>query len=217
MARSEEELAEDFECPLGSRLSSRNIWRSLSAFEIGLPLKVRRLLRDRILLQGVSWEAAAWDGFCEELRSLFALNEPKQEAVAHFAFNPEGELHGAGDVETNQRVVFDDQVIHLGSIHSVKGRSVDAMMVVETEVFRGMAADQRTMDLTTVLPHAFGVEERKFATRPVDVTAATNVFVGITRPRQFLALAMRRSPASAELIEAANAQQWEVQELKGTP
>jgi DNA helicase-2/ATP-dependent DNA helicase PcrA len=91
------------------------------------------------------------------------------------------------------------------------------MMVVETEVFRGMGADQRTMDMATVLPHAFGIEQRDFTNRPIDVAAATDVFVGITRPRHFLALAMRRSAASAELIAVATAQQWKVKDLTATP
>jgi hypothetical protein len=194
-------------------VTARNVWRNFNATEVDLSLRVRRLLRDQILLGAAAWETAAWNVFCEQLRALLSLGEPNQEASAYTAFNDEGAAEVAQQDKANQQVVADGQLIHLGSIHSVKGRTVDAMMVVETEVFRGMGADQRTMDLATVLPHAFGVEERDFSSRPIDLAAATNVFVGITRPRHFLALAMRKSVATAELIAAATAQGWKVRDL----
>jgi DNA helicase-2/ATP-dependent DNA helicase PcrA len=200
-------------CPLGGRLTARNIWRNLSATDTGLSLKVRRLLRDKILLGAAAWETAAWERFCGDLRTLLALGEPNQVATRHIAFDAEGAAEQTDDKKENQQVIVDGHLIHLGSIHSVKGRSVDAIMVVETEVFRGMGADQRTMDMATVLPHAFGIENRDFTGRAVDLAAATNVFVGITRPRRFLALAMRKSAATTELIEAATAQHWKVKDL----
>jgi DNA helicase-2/ATP-dependent DNA helicase PcrA len=69
------------------------------------------------------------------------------------------------------------------------------------------------MDMATVLPHAFGIEDQMFTGDPVKLAAATNLFVGITRPRHFLGLAMRKSAASAELLSAAAAQQWRVIDL----
>lgn len=194
-------------------VTARNMWRNLSATEASLSLKVRRLLRDRILLGEAPWEATAWETFCRDLRTLLALSEPNQMATRHMAFDVGGATKLTDDKKANQQVIVEGHLIHLGSIHSVKGRSVDAIMVVETEVFRGMGADQRTMDMATVLPHAFGIESRDFTSRAVDLAAATNVFVGITRPRHFLALAMRKSAATTELIESASAQQWKVRDL----
>jgi DNA helicase II / ATP-dependent DNA helicase PcrA len=200
-----------YHCPLGDRLTVQNIWRNFSATEAGLSLKVRRLLRDQILFGTAAWETVAWKVFCGELMALLSLGELGQEAAVYIAFNDEGAAEAVERDRANQQVVVDGRLVHLGSIHSVKGRSVDAIMVVETEVFR--STDQRTMDMATVLPHAFGVEERDFSRRPIDIAAATNVFVGITCPRHFLALAMRKSVASAALIAAATAQRWKVRDL----
>jgi DNA helicase-2/ATP-dependent DNA helicase PcrA len=202
-----------YQCPLEGRLSSRNIWRSLSATDPQLPLKVRRLFRDHVLMGPAAWERAAWDSFCSALRALVPCGEAVGEAVAYLSFDVEGATESSGQEKESQQVVLEGQVVRLGSIHSVKGRTVDAMLVVETEVYRGPAASERTMDLSTVLPHAFGIENKDLSARPVDLAAATYVFVGITRPRHFLALAMRRAAASAELIAAATTQGWTVRDL----
>ena len=52
------------------------------------------------------------------------------------------------------------------------------------------------MDLATVLPHAFGVEQRDFSKDRVELAAATNIFVAVTRPRELLSLAIRKEAVS---------------------
>jgi hypothetical protein len=72
------------------------------------------------------------------------------------------------------------------------------------------AGDAQTV---TVLPHAFGIQNETFTDDAVKLAAATNVFVGVTRPRHFLGLAMRKAAATAGLLSAASAQQWRVIDL----
>lgn len=98
----------------------------------------------------------------------------------------------------------------MGSIHSVKGKSVDGILVVESEIWKGSGADEQCIDLTTVLPRAFGVTDQPYT--GVGLTAATNVFVGVTRPRELLGLALRKSQ-SATIVSAAQAQGWTVIDL----
>jgi len=119
-----------------------------------------------------------------------------------------------GDPErrSTKQVAFGDITLHLGSIHSVKGKSVDGILVVESEVWKGQANDQHCFDLTTVLPRAFGLNDIAFT--GIAQTAATNVFVGVTRPRELLGLAIRKSTAGA-LLAAAVAQGWKVVDLVG--
>ncbi len=105
---------------------------------------------------------------------------------------------------------FGELTLRLGSIHSVKGKSVDGILVVESEVWKGSGADEQCIDLTTVLPRAFGVTEQPFT--GVGLTAATNVFVGVTRPRELLGLALRKSHSVA-VAAAAQAQGWKVIDL----
>lgn len=75
---------------------------------------------------------------------------------------------------------FDDLTSRLGSIHSVKGKSVDVFFVVESEVLNGSSAGEQCVDLAAVLPRAFGVTDELFT--GVRLTAATKVFVGVKEP-----------------------------------
>ncbi|MCP1515475.1 hypothetical protein [Pseudomonas rhodesiae] len=111
---------------------------------------------------------------------------------------------------STKHLQFQDLTLQLGSIHSVKGKSVDGILVVESEVWKGSRAGQQCIDLSTVLPTAFGVTNERFT--GVELAAATNIFVGVTRARELLGLAMRKSEA-AKLIGPALEQGWKVVDL----
>ncbi|MDR6675402.1 hypothetical protein [Xanthomonas sp. 1678] len=111
---------------------------------------------------------------------------------------------------SSKQIQFDDLTLRLGSIHSVKGKSVDGILVLESEIWKGNSADEQCIDLTTVLPRAFGVTDELFT--GIRLTAATNVFVGVTRPRELLGLALRKSEAMA-LIGPAKDQGWKLVDL----
>jgi hypothetical protein len=91
-----------YRCPLGRRLSSRSLWRSLAALESGAPLRTRRLLRDHVLVGKAPWEAAAWATFCEELRNVLSLAQPGQSAATYLQFNTEGAAASQGDEKANR-------------------------------------------------------------------------------------------------------------------
>jgi hypothetical protein len=57
------------------------------------------------------------------------------------------------------------------------------------------------------------LEDRDFSQNQAELTAATNVFVAITRPRYMLSLAIRKEAASAAMVAAAQAQGWQVLDL----
>lgn len=61
-----------------------------------------------------------------------------------------------------------------------------------------------------MLPRAFGITDEFFT--GVKLTAATNVFVGVTRPRELLGLALRKSEAMV-LIGPATDQGWKLVDL----
>jgi DNA helicase II / ATP-dependent DNA helicase PcrA len=69
------------------------------------------------------------------------------------------------------------------------------------------------MDLATVLPHAFGLETRDFKANAAQLSAATNVFVGVTRPRHVLALAVRKESVTDALVDAAREQGWTIRDV----
>ena len=191
-------------------ITAQNIWAALAHQDLALPRKVRRLLRDSVLAGNAVWDEAAWNVFLKELLSLFGCGlHGAADRIANFCrFVPEQKADVADpERRSTKQVQLGDITLRLGSIHSVKGKSVDGILVVESELWKGT---DRCIDLTTVLPRAFGVSDQPFA--GVALTAATNVFVGVTRPRELLALAVRKSH-SAALIGPAQEQGWKLVDL----
>ncbi len=194
-------------------ITSHNVWAALSHRDTALPRAVRRLLRDHVLAGNAAWDHAAWQAFLEQLLPLFAPPAEGAEAdVAEFCCFVAEQKADPADPErrSTKQVQFDDLTLRLGSIHSVKGKSVDGILVVESEVWKGSRADEQCIDLSTVLPRAFGVTDQPFT--GVGLTAATNVFVGVTRPRELLGLALRKSEATT-LVGPATDQGWKLVDL----
>ena len=194
-------------------ITAHNVWATLSQRDLALPRAVRRLLRDHVLAGEAVWEQAAWLAFMEQLLPLFSPHPQGAEAdIAGFCGFVAEQKADLADPErrSTKQVQFDDLTLRLGSIHSVKGKSVDGILVVESEVWKGSGADEQCIDLSTVLPRAFGVTDQLFT--GVGLTAATNVFVGVTRPRELLGLALRKSEAMI-LIGPATDQGWELVDL----
>ena len=201
---------------LGQTADRRNLWRVLAAHKDGLALKVRRLLRDRIAAGNAPWNANSWNSFSDDLIAMLGINGAiTRAATTYLEFIAAGAIDDDGLVPRPSRNLFehDGVAVRLGSIHSVKGRTVDALLVVETEVWRGRALADRAMDLATVLPHAFGLENRDFSTNIACLAAATNIFVAATRPRQLLACAVRKAAVTDDLLDAARAQGWHVRDI----
>lgn len=194
-------------------ITAHNVWAALAYRDLALPRTIRRLLRDHVLFGTAVWEMAAWQTFMEALIPFFSPPPLGAEGdiVAFCAFVAERETD-LTDPErcSTKQVQFDDLTLRLGSIHSVKGKTVDGILVVESEVWKGSGAEERCIDLTAVLPRAFGVTDELFS--GVRLTAATNVFVGVTRPRELLGLAVRRSEAM-DLIGPASNQGWKLVDL----
>ncbi|WDZ82077.1 hypothetical protein PWG15_35960 (plasmid) [Ensifer adhaerens] len=194
-------------------VTAHNVWSALAHRDLALPRTVRRLLRDHVLAGTAVWEEAAWKAFMGALLPLFGPPPQGSESdiadLCAFVAEQKADLADPARRSTKQ-VQFDDLTLRLGSIHSVKGKSVDGILVLESEVWKGSSADEQCIDLTTVLPRAFGVTDELFT--GVRLTAATNVFVGVTRPRELLGLALRKSHSSA-VAAAAQEQGWTVIDL----
>jgi DNA helicase-2/ATP-dependent DNA helicase PcrA len=212
-----------FVAPSGRVLTSLNLWSILGCIEGRPDRAVRRLFRDRVLYGNAPWELSAWTVYCHELKANLRLADPpkdKAERLASYvAFAGEQAIaNRATDPEqSTKQTTIDGVTIKLGSIHSVKGLTVDAILVVQSEIWRGPAADQKVMDLEAVLPHAFGIVNIDFSRNEAQLAAATNVFVGITRTRELLALALRRAAAPEALLAAARQQGWHIRDLTEPP
>lgn len=201
----------------GKRIHCGNLW-SVPQFSADLhrSLSVRRLFRDSILLGGSAWDQAAWAEYCGRLKACLPLGNPPaknvEELNAFLEFADRDALAPRATRWTKSTTI-NGVTVNLGSIHAIKGRTTDAILVVESEIWKGRRKNDMCMDLETVLPHAFGVEDRDFSGNEAHMTAATNVFVGVTRARNVLALAVRKSVASGQLQQAAQDQGWIVRDL----
>lgn len=199
----------------GSPITARNLWVTLGRREGELPRKIRSLLHKHILVGNAAWEEVAWKRFSGALVAMFDSGDG--QAVPGEVFDYCGFVGGkeADGVEparqATKQVTISQATIRLGSIHSVKGKTVDGILVMESEVWKGHARGQSCLDLATVLPTAFGVEGAASLSE-IGLAAATNVFVAVTRPRELLCLALRKSEFVA-LAEIAQKQGWQVVDL----
>jgi DNA helicase II / ATP-dependent DNA helicase PcrA len=207
---------QDWRNALGQAADGQNLWRVLAAHEDWFAVKVRRLLRDCIFTGNAPWMADQWTAFCEELTRMLGIQDTlTRSASAYLDFVAAGAAGDDAQGPQPSRTLFkcDGVSVRLGSIHSVKGKSADGLLVMETEVWRGQALADRAMDLTTVLPHALGLDNRDFSANVAQLAAATNIFVASTRARQLLACAVRKAAVSSELLDAARAQGWHIRDL----
>jgi len=197
----------------GRPITAHNVWAALSHRDVALPRVLRRLLRDHVLTGNAVWEEARWLAFMEELLPLFNPHPQGAEGeIKEFCTFAAEQKANLADPErrSTKQVQFDNLTLRLGSIHSVKGKTVDGILVVESEVWKGNRADEQCIDLRTVLPRAFGITDEPF--KGVGLTAATNIFVGVTRPRELLGLALRKSEA-VKFIQSAKDQGWKLIDL----
>jgi DNA helicase-2/ATP-dependent DNA helicase PcrA len=207
----------EYATPHGGNVTQSNLWRVL-AVDDGKHLKIRHLLLTHILQGNGVWNAAAWQEFLSALAEASGISLPGDDDIgdypAYVAFVEQGADGDEGGPEPSRNFVIANGVrIQLGSIHAVKGKTVDAILVMETQVYRGPAADQQVMDLTTVLSHALGIENHDFNANHARLTAATNVFVGVTRPRTLLGLAIRKANVSNAMVDAAVEQGWYIHDV----
>lgn len=202
----------------GRLANKRNFARLLAMQDANALRRMRRLIRDSVLFGNAAWISGEWEGFCHEAVSVCGFQEELSgEAAEYLAFVDQGEVEDGADPGQSALTIFeyDGIKIQLGSIHSVKGKTVDAILAVETEIWRGPSKELQVMDLATVLPHAFGVEDRDFTKNAAQLAGATNIFVAATRPRQFLGFALRKEAVDATLADTARAQGWSVVDLTG--
>lgn len=202
--------------PRGTPVTAQNLWASLALQDAELPRKIRILLHARILSGQAPDASGDWQAFTDELLALFAVGEdPDQgDAITRYCRFVAPQHTGAAmpDRHAMRHASHDGVTVRLGSIHSVKGKSVDGILVAESELFKG---GHRCMDLETLLPHAFGLRREQFS--GIALSAATNIFVGVTRPRELLALAARGSVVSSDVRAAAIAQGWRLVDLAASP
>jgi DNA helicase-2/ATP-dependent DNA helicase PcrA len=198
-----------FAHPDGVRVTAANVWQVLGSDPYRCAILIRQMVIEHVLRGGAASEQVRWTIFCETLAQC--MNFQGMEAAGEFcAFDPEGAIEEVDDFHLHDSARFGNLNIRLGSVHSVKGLTSDAMLMMESEVYRGPAVNQQVMDLEAVLPHVFGVVERDLSATDVLLAATTNVFVAATRPRDMVAFAVRSNAIDAAVRAAARVDGWEL-------
>lgn len=205
--------------PEGERWTAYGLWRQLDASVPGTSSKVRRILRD-CLVSALDIESeAGWSisrgRLIEILGPLWGPVQLSADASNYLAFVPPlGNTGPPGNAlqpkNMYEETIGDQSVcVRLGSIHSVKGQTHDATLVLETPMIN-------VMDLKTALATVFGRRALPTATEKNKYRAVTNVFVAATRPKHLLCLAVRKLALTADQVSAASAAGWDVQDLTGS-
>ena len=189
------------------QLSHRSLWRRLEELAAGSADRVRAALCDW-LLAATTTTPPPWE--ITRVKLVGAL-EPvigSQPTLASREYLREAESTLQNDERSRARqltVPVGDRVvtIRLGSIASVKGRTHDATLVVQTKL-------NQTRDVATALKVAAGIDGAPTDGTPIKLKAVTNVFVGSTRPRRLLCLAMPEADLSKKLRAAVTAWGWRI-------
>lgn len=185
--------------------SPRGAWQSIDDASPGARLLVRKLL-----LQSLTGPLPAdeheWQAGPASVVSLLVEEltgrSPKAEDsyLAFTAVAPPG----TKPRDANVFHLLDgdcDLRIHLGTIASIKGRTHDYSLVLETN-------EGQKMDVAEALKRAFGGAKGKVGTQLS--RALVNVFVGATRPRHGLVMATRTDALPETLTGEIKKAGWQV-------
>ena len=176
-------------------------------------LEEARDVRRVFLGQAMSGEftrSEGWDAFAAELMAVIGSNPDTSAAGTELLFPGHS---SAPTARTSSNVWVcpvdgGDVRVAMGSIHSVKGQTHDATLVLDTPI-------NRVHDVELALRCAFGGERKPSADQTHKFRAITNVFVGATRARRLLCLATPKNDGKGKRGKAmaAIAKVWDVIDL----
>lgn len=210
--------------PIADRWTIGGFWRDVSILDDDLAIALRRALRASI----VEPESLAsnWQRACHWIEDRFRAHSsiPARsfEAEVDAVLSDQGMRIMPTTNGQRSSVVFaaDSTIymhetesgvlpIRLDSIAKVKGQTHDATMIVQTKA-------KSTLDLRKAIECIFGNAALPTADQPDVRKAITNVFVGVSRPKFLLALALPVADISNVSVEGAKAMGWDICNLTGT-
>ncbi len=186
---------------------------------------LRRYLRDvgterefRILMARFHMEAMPtaheWPEVVHALCSSCGIANDDNRATEYLAYS-EPSVGAEDSVEGNFCTTSSGVIVEVGTIHSVKGETHDATLVLETK-------HQKLFDLEEMLPHLIDDQ----AARPVyDAARATTraslratfmkrLYVALTRPRRLACMAMHKDRITqAQRTALASNKGWSIVEI----
>ncbi len=156
-----------------------------------------------------------WDTRMEALRELLHFPDDNADLNSFLAFDATAAM-GGGEVEFHANTfVSDDGVsVELATIHSVKGETHDATLVLETKY-------RRLFDLKEMVPHIIDqalpapVFDPAHPMTNISIKASfmKKAFVAASRPRHLLCLAMGRDRMTDAQRQSLTAAGWTIIDL----
>ncbi len=147
-----------------------------------------------------------WQEQIAKLRTIFNLPN-NDEVNAFLAFSDEApEPAPEANTSSNLFVAENDRSIDVATIHSVKGETHDATLILETKF--------KTFDIHQMLNHIAGLDTSTI-TKVTKKKFARQLYVAFSRPRHLLCFAVHGDHIFDEQRVALAALGWSIQVLEG--
>jgi DNA helicase-2/ATP-dependent DNA helicase PcrA len=153
--------------------------------------------------------ASIWAPLIAEIAQAISGNDAaNDEAKAFLEWGPMAEQSGATGEQRQRDNVFRFPIgepkagIRLGSIHSVKGETHTATLVLDTYYYKH--------NLGQLKPWLLGLKSGKGTESKQNVSRLKQHYVAMTRPSHLLCLAMREDAFSSEELGHLKSSPWRV-------
>jgi ATP-dependent exoDNAse (exonuclease V) beta subunit len=156
-----------------------------------------------------------WEREIDELRAVLNIDELSSETAAFTEFDPSAAVgDDSEDSKPNCYICENGRVIEVGTIHSVKGETHDATLLLETK-FRSRS------DCKEMLPFMIDGSLDRPDYDPSSPQKKHSVlsqfmrkmYVACTRPRNLLCIAMHKKHVTGAQLEVLKANSWDIIEI----
>jgi len=145
-----------------------------------------------------------WIVQIENLKGTLGIVEMNHEIASYLAYDAVVEVNEVEGAISNIFCAENGRHIEVGTIHSVKGETHDATLVMETQNHQN--------DVQLMLNHIAGIDSRK-VTGIRKIKFSHQLYVACSRPRHLLCLAMHREHLAGVQSEALDANGWFVKRI----
>jgi len=172
-------------------------------------IEFRKLLTSWMLDTEI--DACSWEVHVEAVKSILELDDLNSDAVDYMDYETEHEGNGEDQTSpTNKYVCANGRNIELGTIHSVKGETHDATLILETKF-------NRWFDVLEMLPFMLDTTKGRPAftpnSRTKDSTLAQymrKLYVAGSRPHHLLCIALHENHVTPEQVTSLHNLGWSV-------
>ncbi|WP_425408006.1 UvrD-helicase domain-containing protein [Hyphococcus sp.] len=145
-----------------------------------------------------------WSSQVSKLRALLAVTSTSEDTNSFLSFSDQALAEGEESSILNMYIAANGRQIEVGTIHSIKGETHDATLVLETKNHQN--------DLEQLLDHISGIEHGAIS-GVRKVRFARLLYVATTRPRHLLCLAIHSENVSDAQEQALSDNGWDIKRL----